>query len=154
MQKKFRSRLASKSASARPQKISDHVERILLRINHGSEFRDECAVEVSHETAHQVLQKNNYCICTSRIARKKPLRSTQHTEKRLSFARAYLVQPDSYWDDVIFCDEPKISLYYNDRHNLKALERRQLFKALERRKTILTVEFGKHSVRKWMVCSL
>lgn len=146
-------RLEPKPTNGRPSKISKRTERVLLRKidrnpqistrNLASELKEECGVLVSHETIRQFLKNNQY---TSRVARKKPLLSAQNVEKRLSFARMYIGKPNDYWDDVIFCDETKIMLYYNDGPNRVW---RKPLKALENRNIIPTVKFGKLSVMVW-----
>lgn len=55
-------------------------------------------------------------------------------------------KPAEYWDDVIFCDESKIMLYYND--GPPRVWRKPLT-ALENRNVIPTVKFGKLSVMIW-----
>jgi len=50
----------------------------------------------------------------SRVARKKPMLSASNIEKRLTFAIEMKHQPEDYWNNVIFCDETKMMLYYND----------------------------------------
>lgn len=150
---KNENRLEPKPTSGRPRKISDRAERVLLRKvdktpqistrTLASELKEECGVVVSHETIRQVMKKNKY---TSRVARKKPLLSAQNIEKRLSFATLHIGKPSDYWDDVIFCDETKMMLYYNDGPNRVW---RQPLKALENRNIIPTVKFGKLSVMVW-----
>lgn len=117
-------RLQPRLASGRPRKISERTERVLLRKVDGnpqistrrlaSELQKECGIAVSHETIRQVIKRNQY---TSRVARKKPLLSSENIEKRLKFSRKYIGEPNDFWIDVIFCDETKMMLYYNDGPN-------------------------------------
>ncbi|XP_046868443.1 uncharacterized protein LOC124460893 [Drosophila willistoni] len=75
------------------------------------ELHDECDLVVSHETVRQAILRHKY---SSRVARKKPLLSAVNVEKRLTFATSMLNRHADYWEDVIFCDETKMMLYYND----------------------------------------
>lgn len=73
-------------------------------------LKEKIGVIVCHETVRQTLLQNKY---SSRSALKKPPLSAAKIEKRFLFAIRYLAQNDC-WDDVIFCDETKTMLYYND----------------------------------------
>jgi len=75
------------------------------------ELEEECDLVVSHETVRQAILRHKY---SSRVARKKPMLSLVNVEKRFSFAVNMIGQPAEYWDDVIFCDETKMMLYYHD----------------------------------------
>lgn len=76
-----------------------------------SEIYNDFGVIISHETVRNVLQKQQYF---SRTARKKPLLSANNIEKRYTFAIEHVRFGAEYWDDVIFCDETKLMLYYHD----------------------------------------
>jgi len=54
--------------------------------------------------------------------------------------------PEEYWDDVIFGDETKIMLFYNDGPSRVW---RKPLSALEKQNIIPTIKFGKMSL---MVC--
>lgn len=146
-------RLELKRGDGPVPKINKRVERIMLRkINTNpqistrklaKELLEECDIVVSHETVRQTLIKNKY---SSRVARKKPLLSTRNIEKRYSFALNYISQPVDYWDDVIFCDEVKVMLYYNDGPTRVW---RKPLTSLENRNIIPTVKFGKMSIMVW-----
>ena len=71
----------------------------------------DLGLRVSHETIRSVLQKHKY---SSKVARKTPLLSAQNVKKRLRFATKHVSLRAEYWDDVIFSDETKITLYYHD----------------------------------------
>lgn len=146
-------RLEPKHGGGRKSKINERVQRIMIRkIDQNprisvrtlaKELKEECGIVVSHETVRQVILRHKY---SSRSARKKPLTSAENVKKRLSFATKLISEPIDYWDDVIFCDETKIMLYYNDgptRVWRKALT------ALANRNIIPTVKFGKLSVMVW-----
>lgn len=134
-------------------KINARTERLLLRKvsqnpqistrTLAKELERECGVVVSHETIRQVLLRNKY---SSRSARKKPLLSNSNIDKRFSFAMQNISHPVDYWDDVIFCDETKIMLYYNDGPSRVW---RKPLTSLENRNIIPTVKFGKLSVMIW-----
>lgn len=114
-------RLEPKRGGGPKPKISKRGERFLIRrlienpqistrtLAH--ELEEECNIVVSHETVRQAIMRNKY---SSRVARKKPLLSAENVNRRLSFATMFVSQPTDYWNDVIFCDETKIMLYYND----------------------------------------
>lgn len=146
-------RLELKRGGGPTPKINTRTERLLLRKvdqnpkmsirELAKELAEECDVVVSHETIRQTLLKHKY---SSRSARKKPLLSAANVEKRLSFAVQNLLHPVDYWDDVIFCDETKIMLYYNDGPTRVW---RKPLTSLENRNIIPTVKFGKMSIMVW-----
>ncbi|XP_039969465.1 uncharacterized protein LOC120781333, partial [Bactrocera tryoni] len=139
--------LEAKGGGGRKKKICERDNRLVLRkIDRNpristrtlaKELEEECGTVVSHETVRQAILRHKY---TSRVAQKKPLLSQINVEKRYTFAVNMVSTPAGYWDDVIFCDETKIMLYYNDgptRVWRKALT------ALEQRNIIPPVKFGK-----------
>lgn len=146
-------RLEPKRGGGPKPKINERAQRLMIRKLYQNpristrtlarELKEECGVVVSHETVRQAIMKNKY---SSRAARKKPLLSAANVEKRFSFATMDISRPTDYWDDVIFCDETKMMLYYNDgptRVWRKALT------SLEKRNIIPTVKFGKLSIMIW-----
>lgn len=146
-------RLELKTSNGRPKKLSEREERtIIKKINETpkktlrrlvTEMENECEVKVCSETIRKTLLKNNYL---SKVARKKPLLSRINVEKRLLFAQKYINFTFEDWENVIFCDETKIMLYYNDgptRVWQKPL------KSLENKNIIPTVKHGKFSVMVW-----
>lgn len=146
-------RLDLKRGGGRKNKITGRVKRLMIhKLNQNpkisirslaKELNDECGVVVSHETVRQAILREHY---SSRSARQKPLLSEQNIQKRLKFASEYISKPDDYWDDVIFCDETKIMLYYNDGPTRVW---RKPLTALENRNIIPTVKFGKLSFMVW-----
>ena len=74
-------------------------------------LKEECDAVISHETVGQVLLKTN--ILRDQPV-KKPLLSAVKNQRCFSFAMTNISQPVTYRDDVIFCDETKIMLHYND----------------------------------------
>lgn len=146
-------RLEPKRGGGPKPKISKRGERFLIRrlienpqistrtLAH--ELEEECNIVVSHETVRQAIMRNKY---SSRVARKKPLLSAENVNRRLSFATMFVSQPTDYWNDVIFCDETKIMLYYNDGPSRVW---RKALTSLEARNIIPTVKFGKLSVMVW-----
>lgn len=146
-------RLEPKRGGGPKPKITERAERLLIRkINRNPqistrtlarELEEECGVVVSHETVRQAILKNKY---SSRAARKKPLLSSANVDKRLSFAVMNVSLAADYWDDVIFCDETKMMLYYNDGPSRVW---RKPLTSLENRNIIPTVKFGKMSVMIW-----
>ena len=89
-------RLEAKPASGRPRKISERVERNIVKKveqipmvslrNIASELKEETGVVFSHEGIRKILNRNKYI---SRIARKKML-SVVNVEKRLLFAQSHV----------------------------------------------------------------
>ena len=53
---------------------------------------------------------------------------------------------EEYWDDVIFCDETKMMLFYNDGPSRVW---RKPLSALEKQNIIPTIKFGKMSLMMW-----
>ncbi|XP_032589211.1 uncharacterized protein LOC116804683 [Drosophila mojavensis] len=99
-----------------------------------SALKEECGITISRESVRRALKRNDL---SSRPARKKPLMSVDHAKKRLTFARMYGNQPNSYRDDAIFCDESKMMVYYN---NGPTREWREPLKALEKKNIIPTAD--------------
>jgi len=145
--------LETKSGGGRNRKIGKREDRLMMRkIDQNpqisvralaKELEEECDLVVSHETVRQAILRHKY---SSRVARKKPLLSPVNVEKRLTFAVSMINQPIEYWDDVIFCDETKMMLYYNA--GPPRVWRKPL-SALDNRNIIPTVKFGKLSVMIW-----
>ena len=109
--------------------MTQRVERKIIKTVYGSP-------QVEKDFGLRV-EKHKY---SSRVARKKPLLSTQNVEKRLRFATEQVSLPSEYWDDVILSDEMKLMLYYHDGPLsvwLKSLT------ALENNNLISTVKIGK-----------
>lgn len=146
-------RLELKQGGGRKNKISPRAERFILRKlaqnpkmstrELATELEEELGVIVCHETVRQTIMKNKY---SSRAARKKPLLSAANIEKRFSFAIRNVSQPNEYWDDVIFCDETKMMLYYNDGPSRVW---RKPLTSLKQQNIIPTVKFGKMSIMIW-----
>nr|AAA88882.1 Tc1-like transposase [Drosophila virilis]CAA89219.1 Tc1-like transposase [Drosophila virilis] len=146
-------RLELKHSGGRPAKLSrrDH-SKILKQINENPQtslrqlaldLKNDCNKTVSHETVRKVLKMHKY---SSQIARKKPLLSAVNIQRRLNFSITNVNKPAEYWDDVIFCDETKIMLYYHDGPSKVW---RKPNTALEQKNIIPTVKFGKLSVMVW-----
>lgn len=151
-------RLELKQPSGRPKKLTPRMERLIIKqIDNkpqcslrmlAADLKERNIVQVGHETVRRVLLKHKY---SSRSARKKPLLSQINVEKRLSFALTHISHPIEYWDDVVFCDETKIMLYYHD--GPQRVWRKPLT-ALQNKNIIPTVKFGKLSVMVWgCICS-
>jgi len=149
---KKENRLEPKSGG-RKTKISKRVDRLIMRKvianprisvrSLAQDIRQECDLVVPHKTVRQVILRHRY---SSRVARKKPLLSEVNIEKRHSFAVSMMDHAEEYWDDVIFCDETKMMLYYNDGPSRVW---RKLLSALEKQNIIPTIKFGKLSVMIW-----
>ena len=146
-------RLELKHGRGRRNKINPRAERFILRKltqnpkistrELATELEEELGVIVCHETVRKTMIKNKY---SSRAARKKPLLSAANIQKRFSFAVRNVSQPVEYWDDVIFCDETKIMLYYNDGPSRVW---RKPLTSLKQQNIIPTVKFGKMSIMIW-----
>lgn len=150
-------RLEAKGVGGRKKKISDRASRLMMRKIKSNpqistrtlakELKEECGVDVSHETIRQAILRHGY---SSKVARKKPLLSSTNVEKRFCFALTMLRHPEEYWKDVIFCDETKIMLYYNEG---PPKVWRKVSKAYDKANIIPTVKFGKLSVMVWACIS-
>nr|pir transposase - fruit fly (Drosophila melanogaster) transposon element S [Drosophila melanogaster] len=146
-------RLEPKSGGGCKTKINKRVDRLIMRKaianprisvrSLAQDIREECHLTVSHETVRQVILRHRY---SSRVARKKPLLSEINIEKRHSFAVSMMDHAEEYWDDVIFCDETKMMLFYNDGPSRVW---RKPLSALETQNIIPTIKFGKLSVMIW-----
>lgn len=146
-------RLELKQRGGRKNKINKRAERLITRKvsqnpnistrSLAAELKEELGVVVCHETVRQTLIRNKY---SSRAARKKEILSAANVEKRLSFATLNVLHPNDYWDNVIFCDETKMMLYYNDGPS--RVWRRPLT-SLKQQNIIPTVKFGKMSIMIW-----
>ena len=69
---------------------------------------------VLNETVRRVLRRHSY---NERVARRKPLVSAINKEKRLNFAKKYILKPVEFWHNVIFCDENKYNVWRSDNHS-------------------------------------
>ena len=76
-----------------------------------NELQRDIGSTLSYETVRKIFKRNNYM---SVAARKKALLSRSNIAKRLSFAREHVLCSESFWESVIFCEETKIMLYYNE----------------------------------------
>jgi len=109
------------NSPGRPPKLTrrDH-SKILKNINNNPQttlrqlaldLKNDCNKAVSHETIKKVLNTHKY---SSHVAKKKPMLSAINIDTRLKFSIVNANRPAEYWNDVIFCDETKIMLYYHD----------------------------------------
>ena len=90
-------RLELKNSTGRKQKVLRRHEKIIIRSVDNNphmstrmlakQLKNDCNLNVSHETVRKVLLKHKY---SSRIARKKPLLSSTNIEKRVNFATSYI----------------------------------------------------------------
>jgi len=146
-------RLHLNNSPGRPPKLTrrDH-SKILKNINNNPQttlrqlaldLKNDCNKTVSHKTIRKVLNTHKY---SSHVARKKPLLSAINIDRRLKFSIANANRPAEYWNDVIFCDETKIMLYYHDGPSKVW---RKPNTALKQKNIIPTVKFGKLSVMVW-----
>jgi len=149
----IQNRLHLNNSPGRPPKLTrrDH-SKILKNINNNPQttlrqlaldLKNDCNKTVSHETIRKVLNTHKY---SSHVARKKPLLSAINIDRRLKFSIANANRPAEYWNDVIFCDETKIMLYYHDGPSKVW---RKPNTALKQKNIIPTVKFGKLSVMVW-----
>lgn len=146
-------RLELHSSQGRPAKLSRRdCSHILRNIENkpqsslrelATDLKINLNKTVCPETVRKVLNFHKY---SAHVARKKPLLSAMNIEKRLSFAISNLNNPPEYWNDVIFCDETKIMLYYNDGPGTVW---RKPKTALQAKNIVPTVKFGKLSVMVW-----
>ena len=80
------------------------------------------------------------------VDRKKLLLSAKNAEKGLRFTTEYISLPPEYWNDVIFSDETKITLYYHDGSQRVW---RKLLTPLGNKNLIPTAQFEMLSIMVW-----
>ncbi|GFX99549.1 transposable element Tc1 transposase [Trichonephila clavipes] len=98
---------------------------------------------VSAETVRRVLRKAGY---NGRVARKKPLIGKRNRVKRLKFTKEHILKPRQFWNEVIFSDESKFSIFGSDRRRMVW---RKPNTSYHSKHTIPTVKHGGGSVMVW-----
>lgn len=98
---------------------------------------------VSPETVRRVLRRHNF---HGRVARTKPYVNKRNRQRRVSFAREYLIKEVDFWKDVIFCDESKFNLFGSDG---KKMVWRKPNEEMLNRNILPTVKHGGGSVMVW-----
>lgn len=68
-------------------------------------------IEVNAQTVRNKIREKGYRGC---VARKKPFISAKNIKKRLEYAQKYVVEPEEYWENVIFTDESKFNIFGTD----------------------------------------
>lgn len=108
----------SKPRSGRPPKLTDREKRDVLktvRLKPGltasqiaQDIKHMFNKELHHDTIMKIL-KNNHL--HGRTARKKPLISPVNKKKRLVFAKKFIQEPATFWNNVLFSDESKFCIF-------------------------------------------
>lgn len=76
-----------------------------------SEVSKETGKRVHPQTIRRTLKENGY---NSRVARKKPFINEANRRKRVAFAKEFSSKEETWWDNVIFCDESKFNIFGSD----------------------------------------
>lgn len=94
-----------KQLPGRPRKLKRHEEKNILKTvfnNPNSstrvlalDMKNDCGVDVSHETVRKVLLNHKYSSCAAR-------KKVSDSSKFLKKATHHILYPTEYWDDVIF----------------------------------------------------
>lgn len=107
--------------------------------------KESSGKSVSHATVRKVLNDKNIFAYSPR---KKPMLSTKNIKNRLRLAEKWIKMPISDVKKIIFSDETKINLYYNDG---KCKIWREPGQGLKKENIIPTVKFGGVSIMVWGV---
>jgi len=112
--KRFRDEfsLANKSREGQGKILTDREERFLLKEIKQYPFKTAKELKISLKnssgkdvflnTVRNTLHKYNY---HGRVARKKPFTSPKNKNKRIKFAKEYLLKTDDFWNKVIWCKD-------------------------------------------------
>jgi transposase len=142
-----------KSGSGRPSLLkSEHktiFNDILIKkpkisaIKMVEELREKTGVSISSETIRRKLKKDGFIACSSL---KRPLLSKKNKISRLKICTRWSYKPDGFWDDVIFSDECKFTLF-NSNNTAKVW--RKPGQVLDPRYLEVTLKHGGGIVMAW-----
>ncbi len=143
----------SQRSSGRPRKLTPRQERFLMRrveenrhassLQLSKEVESQTEVTISRDTIRRTLQRNGMHGCSPR---KKPLLKPRHKKARLEFARAHADKDEDYWDSILWSDETKINVFWND--GFKTVWRRK-GEEYKEKCIVPTVKHGGGSVLMW-----
>lgn len=104
-------KLNPESRSGRPKTLTAREERIVVAaVNENpkasavklcQEMQESFNKKFNPQTIRNTLHKAGY---HGRVPRRKPLISKVNKKKRLDFAKLYVNEPESFWNNVIFSD--------------------------------------------------
>ncbi|CAJ0951707.1 unnamed protein product [Ranitomeya imitator] len=142
-----------KARSGRPRKTSQRQRRRMVRSvkdnpqTASRELQHQLAadgVTVHRSTIQRTLRKEKLY---GRVMRKKPFLQARHKQSRLTYAKAHLEKPISFWKKVLGTDETKTELFV---HTKRCYEWRPKNTAFQEKKNLLpTVKFGGSSIMLW-----
>lgn len=138
--------------SGAPRKISERCRRRIMRTVQNDPF-------VTREEIQNDLSSMGTSVCKrtistelhrgslkSRKPRKTPLLKKHHRKSRLEFAKKYINEEPTFYDDVIWSDETKIELFgINDANHVW----REDGSAYDMKNTIPTVKHGGGNIMIW-----
>lgn len=117
----YKEQIESAPRCGRPSLVTDREKAIIVRkIKKNpkmsapkltAEYCKETEKKVHPETIRRVLKREGY---NGRTARKAPFINTRNKKRRLQFARDYLLKDETFWRDVVFCDESKFNIFGSD----------------------------------------
>lgn len=147
-------RIENKASTKAPRKITASDVKFLLReINKNPRLPSTELTKMLEEfsgtkvhpiTVRRVLKKQGLFSC---IARRKPLVSETNRIKRLKFALHHKEKTAQYWNNVLFIDESKFSLFRSDRKQQKVWRKRN--EAYKLKNMSCSVKHGGDSVTVW-----
>lgn len=146
-------RISLKGSTGRPRTLNIHEERRVIRKikkdpklsapRITQEVFEETSKKVNPETIRRVLRKQGY---NGRVARKKPFINDRNRKRRLKFALEYRLKDESWWNDVIFCDESKFNIFGSDGRQMIWRKKNEELKSYN---LLPTVKHGGGSVMVW-----
>lgn len=108
--------------SGRPKKTTTREDNTIVRevkknrrissAQLANELREGLKVSISESTVRRRIRSAGF---KGRIARKKPFISQVNRKKRLTFAKALVNKPASFWESIIWSDESKFELQGSKR---------------------------------------
>lgn len=138
--------------TGRPRKLSQKsVNKLVREANKCpritlQELRNEVmatGVQVSAPTISRRLNEAGLRGC---VARRTPLLTTRHKKARLEFAKQYVDEPITFWNNILWSDESKMELFGT---KAKQYVWRPKGDAFNEKYTVPTVKHGGGSIMLW-----
>ncbi len=108
-----------------------------------STIADKCKKHVNPETIRRIIRRAEY---NGRVAWRKSLINEQNRKILLQFARERYLKQETWWTDVIFCDESKFYLFGSDGRTMVWRKPNEELKKLNLH---ATVKHGDGGVMVW-----